>query len=159
MGRSIRFRPDVPGAPELEVIPDILRGNRVYAGGTRLSMTRDAGRPAFPIPMADGTVRQLRLFGGFLGLRAVFEGVDYPVEPRLSLWETFLVVLPLAILALGLDAPSLAGTAVAALVAAIAVGVALVVVRADRPAWLRTLAAIAGSVLGYVVAGVIAGSV
>ncbi len=159
MGRAVRFTPAVPGAPEIEVVPDIMRGPRVIVGGRRLAVTRGGRRPTYPVPMADGTERPLRLIGGFLGLRAAFEGVDYTIEPRLSLWETFLVVLPLAILALGIEAPSLLGSVVALLVAGAAVGVVLVVVREPWPAWLRGVAALAVTVSGYVMAAVLAASV
>jgi hypothetical protein len=155
VGRAVRFTPDVPGAPEIEVVPDVLRGSRVYVAGRRIALRHDRGA-AFAIPMADGTERPLRLAGGFLGLRATFDGVVYPVEPRLSLWETFLVVLPLAILGLGLEAPTLAGSAVAAVVAGAGVGLALIVVRTSWPAWLRSVAAIGVTAVGYVAAGVVA---
>ncbi|HYM84411.1 MAG TPA: hypothetical protein VEY67_09700 [Candidatus Dormibacteraeota bacterium] len=159
MAAPVRFRPDVPGAPEIEVVPDPIRGPRVRADGRKLTAGHGPGGLSFAVPMADGSTRPLRLKGGFLDLTATFEGADHTIQPRLRLWETFLVVLPLAILALGAEAPSLAGTLLAALVSAVAVGLALVAVRAARPAWLRAIAALGTTVVGYVVAGVLVASV
>ncbi len=159
MSRAVRFTPEVRGAPEIEVTPDLLRGPRVRVGGQRIRMTRDAGRPVFLIPMADGTTRPLRIVGGFLGLHVRFEDVDHEIEPPLRLWETFLVLLPLAILYLGLEAPSLAGTVVAALITCVAVTLALVAIRASWPAPVRVVAALAVSAVGYVAAQIVAASI
>ncbi len=155
MGRPVRFTPAVEGAPEIEVVPDVLRGARVIVGGRRVPAIRMGGRRLHPIPMADGSTRPLHLVGGFLGLRAAFEGREYPVEPRLRLWETFLVVLPLAILVLALEAPTLAGPIVGALITGLAVGIALVAIRSTRTTWLRALAALAASIIGYVLADIV----
>ena len=158
MARPVRFIPGVEGAPEIEVVPDVIRGARVFVAGRRIPPIREGRHRVHPIPMADGTTRPLRLVGGFVALRAVFEGLVYQIEPRLRLWETFLAVLPLAILALGLDAPTLGGTIAAALIAGIAVGAALVAIRSQRPSPVRAAAALAASVVGYVIAQVIMAS-
>ncbi len=158
MARPVTFTPDVEGAPAIEVVPDPLRGPRVYVAGERIAAVRDRAQRIYPIPMADGTTRSLRLLGGFVSLRARFEGVDHTIEPRLTIWETFLVVLPLAILSLGIDAPSLAGTAIAAVVTALVALVALTAIRAARPALVRAAVALAASVVGYVVAAAIVSS-
>jgi hypothetical protein len=155
VARPVRIKPDAMGAPEIEIEPDLLRGPRVRVQGERIRMARGAGSPAYPIPMGDGSTRPLRLTGGFLGLRAAFEGTDYVVEPPLRLWETFLVVLPLAILVLGIDAPTLAGTVAAALVAAAAVGVARFAIRLPRPTWLRAVLALVVTGVGYIAADLV----
>lgn len=158
MARPVTFTPDVAGAPEIEVVPDVLRGPRVSVAGRRIPPSRDGRDRVHRIPMADGSTRPLRLAGGFVALRATFEGVAYPIEPRLRLWETFLVVLPLSILVLGLDAPTIAGTVAAALVCGIAVGAALVAIRSERPSPVRAIAALAATVVGYVVAQLLVAS-
>jgi prolipoprotein diacylglyceryltransferase len=158
VARPVRFKPDARGAPEIEVEPDLFRGPRVRVAGERIRMARGAGPPTYPIPMRDGTTRPLRLTGGFMGLRAAFEGTDYVVEPPLQLWETFLVVLPLAILVLGIDAPTVAGTVVAAFAAAVSVAVARFVVRLERPPWVRAIMALAATAVGYVVAELVIAS-
>lgn len=155
MGRPVRFTPAVEGAPEIEVVPDVLRGPRVLVHGQRLPAIHGPGGLAFEVPMADGSTRPLRLKGGFLALTAAFEGRVETIQPHLRLWETFLVVLPLAILVLGMEAPSILGTAVAALIAAVAVGIALVAVRAARPAWVRVVVALGATVVGYVLADIL----
>ncbi len=155
MPPPVRFRPDVEGAPEIEVVPDLLRGPRVLVAGERIAAVREGRRPVYPIRMADGTSRPLRLVGGFLGLRARFEGVDHTIERRLTFWETFLVVLPLAILVIGIDARDIAGMAVAALITTVCAAAALVAVRASQPTWIRALVAVGATVVGYVVAGII----
>jgi prolipoprotein diacylglyceryltransferase len=152
MARPVRIKPDAKGAPEIEIEPDLFRGPRVIVSGQRIRMARGVGPPTYPIPMRDGSTRPLRLTGGFLGLRAAFEGTEFVVEQPLQLWETFLVVLPLAILVLGIDAPTLAGTAVAAVAAAVAVGFARLAIRLQRPIWLRVALALAATASGYVVA-------
>lgn len=158
MARPVRFTPDVEGAPEIEVVPDVLRGARVSVAGQRIPPTREDRHRVHRIPMTDGSTRPLRLLGGFVALRAVFEGVSYPIESRLRLWETFLVVLPLSILVLGLDAPTLSGTVAAALVCGIGVGAALVAIRSEWPSPVRAVAALAATIVGYAVAQVLVAS-
>ncbi len=133
------FTPEVPGAPEIVVEPDMLRGPRVLVGGERVMPRRERGRPSFPIPMADGSLRPLTLHGAFLGLRARFEDREYQIEPRLTWIELFVVVLPLALITL--EPP------VGALLGAVGVMVNLVVVRRAWPLAAR-LAAAVGIVAG-----------
>ncbi len=152
------FRPDVVGSPEIEVEPDIFRGPRVYVDGRPVPARRERGRPFFAIPMADGSERPLRLGGAFLGLRAVFEGREYPIERRLTLWETFLVLLPLAVVTLGVSLGSVGGAALGGLTGGIGVGVDLAVVRRPWPLAVRTLLAFGVTVVGYLAVALIGGA-
>jgi hypothetical protein len=136
---AIAFTPDVPGAPEISVEPDVVRGPRVVVAGTRVRPRRERGRPVYPIPMADGSERLLTLHGAFMGLRARFEEREYPVEPRLTMLELFMVVLPLALVTIQ---PPLG-----ALAAAVGVMVNLVVMRRPWSLGVRVLVA-GGVVLG-----------
>ncbi len=129
------FTPVVAGAPEIEVRPDIIRGPRVFVGGTEILATRERGRPRYMIPLADGTERPLILFGSLLGLRGAFDGREYPIEPRLTFFELFLVVLPLALITFG----GLAGV----VGAGVGTMVNLVVMKRPWPAVGRVLAALA----------------
>ena len=129
------FRPDVPGSPEITVVPSLVRGPRVSVGGEQIKPVRARGRPTYPIPMADGSERPLSLVGAILGTRAIFDGREYPVERRLSWIELFLVVLPLSLLGFG--------GALGLVVAGVAVLVNLVVMKQDWSTPIRVLAALA----------------
>jgi hypothetical protein len=122
---TVTFRPDVAGSPEIRVEPDLVRGPRVWADGVPVPRQLERGRPYHPIPMADGSTLPLTLHGSFMGLRARFEGRDFPVEPRLRTWELFLVVLPLALLTVHWPIGALAG--------AVGVMVVRLVMRAPWP--------------------------
>jgi hypothetical protein len=146
---AVAFTPDVPGAPEISVEPDLVRGPRVTADGNVVSVRRERGRPIYAIPMADGTELPLTLHGQFMGLRARFEGREYPVEARLTTLELFMVVLPLALITL--EPP------IGALAAAVGVMINLVIIR--RPVGLGPRVAAAGLVLlvGYLATVSLAG--
>jgi len=146
---AVSFTPDVPGAPEIVVVPDLVRGPRVLVGGDRVSPRRARGRPFFPIPMADGSERPLTLHGQFMGLRARFEGREYPIESRLTLLELFMVVLPLALVTL--EPP------IGAMAAASGVMTNLLIIR--RPAPLAVRVVLAGTVVAaaYLLVGLLAG--
>jgi hypothetical protein len=134
------FRPDAPGAPEIEVRPDLLRGPKVLVGGQPIQPVRERGRPRYPIPFADGTSRPLTLHGAFLGLRARLGDREYPVERRLSFVELFLVVLPLALLTIR--------PPVGALVGALGVMTSLVIVKSTLPLAVRAGLALAVTLSG-----------
>jgi hypothetical protein len=141
------FRPDEPGAPEIEVRPDILRGPTVLVGGEPIPALRERGRPYYPIRLADGRELPLTLHGPFLGLRARFEGQEYPVERRLTFLELFLVVLPLALLTIR---PPLG-----ALVGALGVMTCLLIMKAELPAVARVALAIGVTASGAVLLAVL----
>lgn len=95
------IRPDVSGCPEVVVEPDLVHGPRVLVGGTPIEPRRGRGRPVYPIPLTGGGEAELTLHGAFLGLRAHIDGHVYQVEPRLTVLELALVVLPLVYVTLG----------------------------------------------------------
>jgi len=146
---SVAFTPAEPGAPEVVVEPDLLRGPRVFVGGERVLPRRQRGRPTFPIPMADGSERPLTLHGAFLGLRARFAEREYQVEPRLSWLELFMVVLPLALLTIAPPAGIIAGS--------VGVMVNLLIIRRPWPLAGRVAAAVAVVVVGYLAVGLLLG--
>lgn len=146
---GVAFTPMVPGAPEIVVEPDLLRGPRVLVGGERVLPRRVRGRPTFPIPMADGSERPLTLHGSFLGLRARFEEREYPVERRLTFLELFMVVLPLALLTIAPPVGAVAG--------AVGVMVNLLLMRRPWPLAARVAAAAAVVAGGYLLVGLLIG--
>ena len=139
------FRPVPPGSPEIRVEPDIVRGPRVWADGVPIGVRRERGRPTFPIPMADGSEVPLTLHGSFMGLRARFEGREYEIEPRLRMWELFLVVLPLALLTVAWP--------VGAFLGALGVMIGLLVIRGPWPAPARAAAIIVPFVVVFALLG------
>jgi hypothetical protein len=136
------IRPETPGCPPVEVEPDLLRGPRVRVEGALVVPRRERGRPTFPIPLADGTERPLTLHSAFMGLRARIDDREYPVEPRLTLLELLLVVLPLAFLTV---LPP-----IGAILGAAGVMVARLAVRSPYPPAVRL-----GATAGVSVAGVV----
>lgn len=143
------FTPDVPGAPEITVEPDLVRGPKVIVAGERVMPRRERGRPSYPIPMTDGSERPLTLHNQFMGLRGRFEGREYEVEARLTLLELFMVVLPLALVTL--EPP------LGALAAAIGVMTNLLIIRRPLPLPVRVALAAAVVLVGYVAVGLLAG--
>jgi hypothetical protein len=126
--------PDIPGCPEIVVEPDLVRGPRVIVGGVAVEPRRGRGRPVYPIPLAGGGEAGLTLHGAFLGLRARIEDREYLVEPRLTVLEIGLVVLPLVFVSIG----GLPG----AFMAALGAMTNLVVVRRPWPLAARAAAAL-----------------
>lgn len=149
---------DAPGSPTVEVEPDIFRGPRVYLDGERLAARRERGRPVFAVPLADGSERILTLAGGFLGLRATIGGRTVQIEPRLTLIETFLVVLPIAVVGAGWALGSMAGAAFGGLIGGIGVGIARQMIRFPWPLAVRALGAVAITAVGYVIVGLVPGA-
>ena len=91
------FRLREPGSPDITVTPDLLRGPRVAVDGRPITPRREGIALYWPIAMADGTERRLRLTGQLVGLRAIVDGVDYRIERRLTVWELVLAVLPIGL--------------------------------------------------------------
>ena len=146
---AVAFTPEVAGAPEIVVEQDLLRGPRVFVGGQPVAPRRERGRPSYPIRLADGSERPLTLHGAFLGLRARFDGREYPVERRLTWIELFMVVLPLALLTLG--------PPFGAVVGAVGVMVNLLVVRRPWPLAARILVAAGVVAAGALVLAMLSG--
>jgi len=148
---GLAFTPDARGAPEIVVEPDLVRGPRVLVDGVRVLPRRERGRPFFPIPMADGSERPLTLHGGFMGLRARFEEHEYAVEPRLTLLELFMVVLPLALATIE---PPLGAVA-----AAVGVMTNRLIIRRPAPLLVRIALAAAVVIAAYLLIGLLVGGV
>ncbi len=149
MAESTTFRLAEAGSPEITVTPDLFRGPRVAVDGRPLAPSREGIALYWPIPMADGTERRLRLTGQLVGLRAVVDGTDYPIERRLAPWELALAVLPI-----GLVPAAVGGIGI--LTGGIATGVAFALFRLPWPAPARVagwagLVAVAG-VVGWLAA-------
>ncbi len=95
------FRLPEPGSPDITVDHSQLSGLHVSLDGERLRRLRERGRPAWQIPMADGTTRRVSFGGQMTGLVAfVDSGAIVQIERRLANWELLLAFLPLALLGL-----------------------------------------------------------
>jgi hypothetical protein len=85
----------IPGTlgPKIVVRRSMLGGVTVEADGQPVKRRR--GRTlTYEIPLTDGTTRAIELKGQYSGLRAVVDGTEIPLEPKLRPWELLLVVLP-----------------------------------------------------------------
>jgi hypothetical protein len=126
--------PDILGCPEIVVEPDLVRGPKVFVAGEPVEPRRGRGRPVYPIPLAGGGEATLTLHGAFLGLRARIGERDYPLEPRLTVLELVVVVLPLVLVSVG-GVPG-------AFMAAMGAMLNLVIVRRPWPLVARLAAAV-----------------
>src|SRR4249919_907044 len=143
------FRLPAPGSPEIEVDHSQLTGLRVSVAGQRLPRLRQGGRPAFTIPMADGTTRQVSFGGQLTGLQVyVDDGTTIPLERKLTLWELVLVVLPIGLLGVAGLAGGLTGL--------IAIGANLRLVRLPWPPGVRVVAMIVSLLLALAASIVVA---
>jgi hypothetical protein len=102
----------------------------VAVDGRLLAPSREGLALYWSIPMADGSERRLRLTGQLVGLRAVVDGSDYPIERRLAPWELVLAVLPI-----GLVPAAVGGMGI--LTGGIATGVSFALFRLPWPAAAR----------------------
>jgi hypothetical protein len=127
------FRLRERGSPEIAVAPDLLRGPRVLVDGRPVSPRREGIALYWPIPMADGSERRLRLTGQLVGLRAIVDGIEYRVERRLTAWELVLAVLPIGLV------PAFVG-AIGILTGGIATGASFALFRLPWPPAARVAA-------------------
>jgi hypothetical protein len=142
------FRLPEPGSPEISVDHSQLSGLRVSVGGERLPRLRERGRPAWNIPMTDGTTRRVSFGGQMTGLQAIVaDGPTIQLERRLAVWELILAALPFGLIGL----TGLAGGVVGLL----AVVADLRILRMSWPLPLRVLATIGVFALAFVVSYVI----
>jgi hypothetical protein len=95
------FRLPEPGSPEISVDNSQVTGLRVSIDGQRAARLRERGRPAWLVPMADGSTRRVSFAGAFTGLRAIVDdGPTIALERPFALWELVLAVLPFGLLGL-----------------------------------------------------------
>ena len=138
------FRLPEPGSPEISVDNSQLTGLRVSIDGQRVPRLRERGRPAWLVPMADGSTRRLSFAGAFIGLHAIVDGgPTIELERRLTLWELFLAVLPTSLLGLTGVAGGIVGL--------VAILVNLVILRRPWPAIVRALGTLASFAVALVV--------
>ncbi len=142
------FRLPEPGSPEISVDHSQLIGLRVSVAGERLPRLRERGRPAWSIPMADGTTRRVSFGGQMTGLQAIVDdGPTIQLERRLAIWELILAALPFGLIGL----TGLAG----GVVGLFAVVVDLRLLRMSWPLLVRVLATLGVFVLAFAVSYVI----
>ena len=92
----------VPGTtgPQISVERNVLGGLTVMADGRKIPKHGN-WRPSYPIALPDGTTVSLSLTGSMVGLKARVNGAEFPIEPPLKKWEQALVLLPIALVAVG----------------------------------------------------------
>lgn len=97
---DIPFR--IPGTTEPEIIirRSALGNIAVLVGGVPVKRRRGRNL-TYDIRLSDGTVKELRLNGQWTGLKAVVDGVETPLEPRVSRILVALIFLPLALVVIG----------------------------------------------------------
>ncbi len=128
------FRLAEPGSPEISVENSLVRGPQVRVDGQPVRRARQRGRPFWPIRLASGEERRMLLVGGFVGLRALVDGREYPIERRLAVWELLVAFLPIALISVGGILGGVFG--------AIAIGPNLTIMRRPWPASVRVMAAL-----------------
>jgi hypothetical protein len=137
------FRLPEPGSPEITVDNSQIAGLRVSIDGQRAPRLRERGRPAWLVPMADGSTRRVSFAGAFTGLRAVVDdGPTIELERPLALWELVLTVLPFGLLGLTGVAGGVLGL--------IAIVANLQVMRLPWPAAARALGALGSLAIAFV---------
>jgi len=98
---AIRFT--VPGttAPEITVQRRPFLVPKVLVDGVPLARRRWPERSAYDLPMPDGSVVDLRVKGNLRGLHATVDGVDVPLEPRLSVLDAAMIFAPAILFVVG----------------------------------------------------------
>jgi hypothetical protein len=143
------FRLPEPGSPEITVDHSQLTGLHVSVDGRPLERLREGGRPAWRIPLSDGSTRRVAFGGQLMGLQAILDdGRTVQIERRLAAWELILAVLPFGLLGL----TGIAG----GLVGLVAVVANVRILREPWPLIARILGALGTLVVAGVVSAVIA---
>lgn len=75
---------------------------------------------SWDIPLADGSVTELRLTGQWTGLKAIVNGVETALEPRLPRFVLILMFLPLGLALIGGLTGALVGLGASAIIARVA---------------------------------------
>lgn len=93
----------IPGTlgPEITVTRSLLGNVKVLVDGQK-AQRRGWWRPTYLIPMADGSTKELRVTGQWIGLKAIVDGNEIEIERRLRPWEIALTFLPFVLVVGGL---------------------------------------------------------
>lgn len=116
---DVEFR--IPGTtePEIRVRRSGFGNLHVLVDGAPAKRRRSRTL-SYDIPLADGSVKELRLKGQWTGLKAVVDGVETPLEPPLAGYLRILTFLPVALVVLGPLLGALVGVGAAAINARLA---------------------------------------
>jgi hypothetical protein len=111
----------IPGTTEPEIVirRSALGSLSVLVDG-KPAKRRHRRTLSYDVPLPDGTVTELRLTGQWTGLKAVVDGVESPLEPRVPIFAVVLTFLPLALVLLGGVVGALLGVGAAAINARVA---------------------------------------
>jgi len=122
---DIPFR--IPGTTEPEIVirRSSLGNIAVLVAGKPVKARRGRG-PTYDIALPDGTVKELRLTGQWTGLRAVVDGVETSLEPRVPRILVALIFLPLALVVIG----GAIGGAIGVITSGVNVGISRAAMRA-----------------------------
>ena len=118
---DIPFR--IPGTtePSITIRRPALGNIRVLVDGQPAKRHKDRTL-SFDIPLADGSVTELRLTGQWTGLKAIVNGAETALEPRMPRFAVVLMFLPLGLGLVGGLTGALFGLGAAALNARVARG-------------------------------------
>ncbi|HEX5823867.1 MAG TPA: septum formation family protein [Candidatus Limnocylindrales bacterium] len=133
----------LPGtsSPEITIRPALF-GIRVLVDGVPVQ-SRGFFRKIYPIPLPDGTVRELSVVSGPGGLRASADGVTTAIGPQSSVLEFVLAFLPIGLVTIG--------GLIGGLIGGAAVGVNLGIARSGARRPIRILEIVAVTILAVVV--------
>jgi Septum formation len=111
----------LPGTTEPEIVirRSALGSLSVLVDGTP-AKRRHRRTLSYDVPLPDGTVTELRLTGQWTGLKAIVDGVETPLEPRVPIFAVVLTFLPLALVVIGGVVGALLGVGAAAINARVA---------------------------------------
>jgi hypothetical protein len=100
MAEHVIVLPGTEG-PEITIRTRAVGFPDVFVAGREIEEISLRGRPAWPIPMADGSVQHLLLRGALTGMVGAVDGVVFPIERRLAPWELLLCLAPFSLVGLG----------------------------------------------------------
>lgn len=111
----------IPGTaePAITIRRTVLGNINVLVDG-QPAKRRHARTLSWDIPLADGSVTELRLTGQWTGLKAIVNGVENALEPRVPRFAVVLMFLPLGLALIGGLTGALIGLGAAAINARVA---------------------------------------
>lgn len=93
----------LPGTsgPEVVIRTGLIGFPEVFVGGQEVEHESVRGRPAWPIPLDDGSTKLLFIRGAMTGLQGAVDGQLIRIERRLTPWELLLCLAPFSLVAFG----------------------------------------------------------
>jgi hypothetical protein len=100
----VEHRIVLPGTtgPEVVIRTSLIGFPEVSVGGEAIEQGSVRGRPAWPIPLEDGSTKLLFIRGAMTGLQGAVDGQLIRIERRLTNWELLLCLAPFSLVVFGL---------------------------------------------------------